>query len=35
MFGLRLRESSGLVQQFLLELELTFGFEGTEVRQPL
>lgn len=33
--GLGLRESSGLVQGFWLELELTFGFEGSEPQQAL
>lgn len=33
--GLGLRESSGLVQGLWLELELTFGFEGSELQQAL
>ena len=32
VFGLRLRESSGHVQRFWLELESTSGFEESEVQ---
>lgn len=35
VFELRLREWFGLVQGFLLELELTFGVEGSELQWVL